>query len=343
MRRADSAPAFSADFVSIMVSSVEFEPVPAMTGTLLLAISMGSSITLLCSSYERVADSPVVPQGTRPEVPFDIWNSMSLLNAASSTRPSLNGVTRAVIEPVNIIPPNRLLKKSICYVVFVARRCDVHEEYDSLIKRRELPCIWSFLSSLDAALSKDLNLCYPCKYLFRGACHVYMVVLLRPFDVEPAAAKEDRYLAARVAFYDRGDRGSRSAGAAGKRLSCAALPDPHLYLVLGKHLYELDIGLLREELVYLYHGAVLLNRKCIDLVDVYDAVRVAHRDAGYLKGPVVYAYLPVHYLTLGERGYEPAFEYGLAHVDPDELAYPLGPDYSGKRFYVEAVLPRELV
>src|SRR3989337_1869947 len=148
MRRADSAPAFSADFVSIMVSSVEFEPVPAMTGTLLLAISMASSITLLCSSYERVADSPVVPHGTRPDVPFDIWNSMSLLNAASSTRPSLNGVTRAVIEPVNIIPPNRLLKKSICCVVFIARRCDVHEEYDSLIKRRELPCIWSFLSSL---------------------------------------------------------------------------------------------------------------------------------------------------------------------------------------------------
>src|SRR5262245_11041835 len=85
-----------------MASSVEFEPVPAMIGTRLLANLMHSSITRSCSAVESVGDSPVVPQGTMPLVPFLIWNSTSCLRAASSILPFLKGVTMATIEPLNI-------------------------------------------------------------------------------------------------------------------------------------------------------------------------------------------------------------------------------------------------
>src|SRR5438105_5012468 len=67
---AASAPAFLACLVRSIASSVEFEPVPAITGTPLpLAARMQMSITRLCSSIDSVGDSPVVPQGTRPSVP----------------------------------------------------------------------------------------------------------------------------------------------------------------------------------------------------------------------------------------------------------------------------------
>ena len=45
-----------------MHSWVEFEPVPAITGTRRLAASMQSSVTRMCSSWLSVGDSPVVPQ-----------------------------------------------------------------------------------------------------------------------------------------------------------------------------------------------------------------------------------------------------------------------------------------
>ena len=47
-------------------STVLFEPVPAMTGTRLRTASMEISITRSCSWWERVVDSPVVPQGAAP-------------------------------------------------------------------------------------------------------------------------------------------------------------------------------------------------------------------------------------------------------------------------------------
>src|SRR3546814_15379673 len=53
----------------MMASSVELEPVPAITGILPLATSTHSATTRLCSSWVKVGDSPVVPQGTRPCTP----------------------------------------------------------------------------------------------------------------------------------------------------------------------------------------------------------------------------------------------------------------------------------
>ena len=76
------------------------QAVPAITGTRPLASSTQSSITRLCSSWLRVGDSPVVPQGTRPWVPSAICQFTSLRNAASSTLPSLKGVITAVMEPL---------------------------------------------------------------------------------------------------------------------------------------------------------------------------------------------------------------------------------------------------
>ena len=68
-----SAPTFSAYFVNDMASSVELDPVPAVTGIFPLVSLTHNSITLLCSSWFKVGDSPVVPAGTRPAAPFLTW------------------------------------------------------------------------------------------------------------------------------------------------------------------------------------------------------------------------------------------------------------------------------
>src|SRR5690242_16253233 len=62
---------------------------------------MHHSTTRLCSSWLRVGLSPVVPTGTRPWVPSSICQFTRARNASSSTFPPLNGVTRAVIEPLS--------------------------------------------------------------------------------------------------------------------------------------------------------------------------------------------------------------------------------------------------
>ena len=54
------------DMNGFTASKVLFEPVPAIIGTLLSAILIVSSIIFLCSLCDKVGDSPVVPQGTRP-------------------------------------------------------------------------------------------------------------------------------------------------------------------------------------------------------------------------------------------------------------------------------------
>ena len=74
-----------------MASEVEFEPVPAMTGTRPRAASMTSSTTRLCSSWLRVGDSPVVPQGTMPSVPLadvqlDQLPELGLVHLAAAER-----------------------------------------------------------------------------------------------------------------------------------------------------------------------------------------------------------------------------------------------------------------
>src|SRR6187399_1632007 len=100
---AASAPAFLAWRVSSIASSVEFDPVPAMTGTPEpLAAAMQMSITRLCSSMLSVGDSPVVPQGTRPSVPSLICQATNFSNPFSSTEPFLNGVISATSDPVNM-------------------------------------------------------------------------------------------------------------------------------------------------------------------------------------------------------------------------------------------------
>src|ERR1700744_25313 len=82
-----------------MASLVELEPAPAITGTRPLASSIHHSTTRLCPSWLTVGLSPVVPTGTRPWVPSAICQLTSERNAASSTEPFLNGVTKAVNEP----------------------------------------------------------------------------------------------------------------------------------------------------------------------------------------------------------------------------------------------------
>ncbi len=104
---AASAPAFLACLVSSIASSVEFEPVPAITGTPLpLAAAMQMSITRLCSSMESVGDSPVVPHGTSPSVPSLICQATNFSKPFSSTDPFLNGVISATSDPVNMAFPS---------------------------------------------------------------------------------------------------------------------------------------------------------------------------------------------------------------------------------------------
>src|SRR5215831_3343076 len=107
MSRAPSAPARFAWLVSAIASSVLFDPVPAMTGTRRFTTSTVNSMTRLCSSYERVADSPVVPQGTMPLVPLAICHSINEPKACSSIFPFRKGVTMATHEPVNMIHSSR--------------------------------------------------------------------------------------------------------------------------------------------------------------------------------------------------------------------------------------------
>ena len=85
-----------------MASAVELEPAPAITGTRFFATLMHNSTTRLCSSWLSVGLSPVVPTGTSPCVPSAICHSTNRSNDASSTLPSLKGVTSAVNEPLNM-------------------------------------------------------------------------------------------------------------------------------------------------------------------------------------------------------------------------------------------------
>lgn len=87
--------------MSSTASWVEFEPVPAMTGTRPRAASTVARMIAICSSCVTVGDSPVVPTGTRPSIPPRIWCSTSFLRSAKETWPLVKGVTSAVIVPVS--------------------------------------------------------------------------------------------------------------------------------------------------------------------------------------------------------------------------------------------------
>src|SRR5476649_697782 len=64
---------------------------------------MHHATTSLCSSWDSVGLSPVVPTGTRPFVPSEICHSTSPRNAFWSTEPFWNGVTSAVNDPLKLV------------------------------------------------------------------------------------------------------------------------------------------------------------------------------------------------------------------------------------------------
>ena len=89
--------------VSSIASAVEFEPVPAMTGTRFATSSTAVRMSRQCSSRSTVGDSPVVPTMTIPAVPLATWNSMSRPSAGrSSAPPSCIGVAIATRLPVSM-------------------------------------------------------------------------------------------------------------------------------------------------------------------------------------------------------------------------------------------------
>ena len=55
--------------VSSTASLVELEPADAITGTRLRVCLTTALMTSTCSSWDSVADSPVVPHGTSPSHP----------------------------------------------------------------------------------------------------------------------------------------------------------------------------------------------------------------------------------------------------------------------------------
>src|SRR5215831_12767995 len=73
------------------------------TGTRPRASAMHHSTTCLCSSWESVGLSPVVPTGTRPLVPSSICRTTRARNAFSSIVPFWNGVTKAVNDPRKLV------------------------------------------------------------------------------------------------------------------------------------------------------------------------------------------------------------------------------------------------
>jgi hypothetical protein len=86
------------------VPRVPLVPQPAITGAprpWVRAASTQISTTRTSSSWLSVAPSPVVPQGTSASVPLSSCHSASARSARSSTAPSLNGVTRATIDPAS--------------------------------------------------------------------------------------------------------------------------------------------------------------------------------------------------------------------------------------------------
>ena len=76
---------------------------PAITFILPFEISTALSISFTCSETSKVADSPVVPTTTIPDVLELMCHSIRSLNPSQFISPSDSiGVTRAVIEPFRL-------------------------------------------------------------------------------------------------------------------------------------------------------------------------------------------------------------------------------------------------
>src|SRR5215813_10135739 len=156
-----SAPTPCASRVRRMASAVEFEPVPATTGTRFFTTSTTSLITCVCSSCESVADSPVVPQGKIPWVPLWICHSMRSTSRFSSTLPFLKGVMSATSEPENMAASN--LNENV-----------------KRNKKAEL-LVTGYVLDLNRSL----------KYLFRRTGHVDVIILRLPFNLQIPATQMD--------------------------------------------------------------------------------------------------------------------------------------------------------
>ena len=78
MMRRPSAPVSSAAIDSSKADSVQFPPVPAITGTRPDTRSTVNLVSSIFSLGDRVDASPVVPQTTRASIPSAICHSISL-------------------------------------------------------------------------------------------------------------------------------------------------------------------------------------------------------------------------------------------------------------------------
>jgi len=109
MSRTPSTPRSLAPLERWMASWVALLPAPAMTWAL-LASSRTMPMTLRCSLCVKVADSPVVPHGTRASTPALSCMRTSSRNPSSSISPSSrNGVISAVAQPLNIVSTSEML------------------------------------------------------------------------------------------------------------------------------------------------------------------------------------------------------------------------------------------
>ena len=107
-------------------------PVPAINGTLPFTLWTKYVINFICSLKSIVADSPVVPTATIPEIPLSIWKLIKLSKAEKSIDPSLFiGLAIAVIAPVIFI--NKILFKIFFIRVILSQIKDIKRimDYDS--------------------------------------------------------------------------------------------------------------------------------------------------------------------------------------------------------------------
>src|SRR3984957_19148149 len=246
---APSAPISRAAAVSRIASAVEFEPVPAITGTRFRTCSIVSLMTLSCSACVSVADSPVEPHGTRPSIPLWICHSIRSRNARASTSPSRNGVTSAVNAPLNIV--------------------------------RSLP---PFSFHRDHLVGAKLD--RAPKNLDGIAGHENVIrigTVGAPFDFKIAAAQFHRRSPIGVIGQHCRDQRRACSRAASPSLARAALPYPHLKIAARGRKDELGVHAAWKERMMLELAAqrgkiAILELEYAVVGNENDAMRIAHRD-----------------------------------------------------------------
>src|SRR5581483_2894692 len=98
------------------IDAVLLLPAPTIMGMRPRTCWLARSASSRSSASFRVADSPVDPPTTTPEVPFSRWKSISRAQASKSMRPSERmGVTMATRLPENIEIPQTAEINPRCY------------------------------------------------------------------------------------------------------------------------------------------------------------------------------------------------------------------------------------